>query len=57
MVRELAEQEHRKVKEPMISLACHRAMMDAVMHYVPHYQRENARAAATAVGVGYEPKR
>jgi len=41
-------------REPKIALACHRAMMDAVMDYVPIARRGNARAAATAIGVGYD---
>ena len=43
-------------RESAISLAAHRAMVDAVMAYVPMAQRENARAAATAIGIGYDPK-
>jgi hypothetical protein len=44
------------MKQATIPLAAHIAMMDAVLEYVSPYQRENARAAATAVGIGYEQK-
>jgi hypothetical protein len=44
------------MKQATIPLAAHIAMLDAVLAYVSPYQRDNARAAATAVGIGYEPK-
>ena len=45
------------MKESTILLAAHRAMLDAVIDtFVPWGQRENARATATAIGVGYEPR-
>lgn len=36
-----------------ISLAAYRAMVQTLLSYVPVAQRENARAAALAVGIGY----
>lgn len=45
------------MNEPTIPLACFRAMVEAIVAYVPVYQRENARAAAVAVGIGFEPRR
>lgn len=44
------------MKQATIPLATHIAMMETVLEYVLPYQRENARAAAMAVGIGYEPK-
>jgi hypothetical protein len=44
-------------RESTILLAAHRAMLDAVIEgYVPRGYREAARAAALAVGIGYEPR-
>jgi hypothetical protein len=42
--------------DPQISLATVRDMIEVIMQYVPIASRANARAAAIAVGVGYEPK-
>lgn len=39
--------------EPSIPLVAVRAMLDAMEAYVPQGQRDNARAAALAVGIGY----
>jgi hypothetical protein len=39
--------------ETMIPIAAARAAIDAMEAYVPYAQRENARAAALAVSIGY----
>ncbi len=46
----------------MISLACVRDMLEVVLAYVPAAQRETARAAGLAIGIGHaidadKPKR
>jgi hypothetical protein len=41
------------LKPATISLAAVRAMLDAMEAYVPYAQRENARAHALAVSIGY----
>ena len=41
------------VKDGSVSFPAFRAMVETLIEYVPRGQRENARAAAVAVGMGY----
>jgi hypothetical protein len=40
-------------KEATISFAAFCAMVETLLEYVPRGQRDNARGAATAIGMGY----
>lgn len=40
-------------RPPVITLACVRDMLAVMESYVPMAQRDNARAAALAVGIGH----
>jgi hypothetical protein len=43
----------RRASNLQISLACVRDMLEVVLAYVPAAQRETARAASLAIGIGY----
>jgi hypothetical protein len=52
----------RRASNLQISLACVRDMLEVVLAYVPAAQRETARAAGLAIGIGHaidadKPKR
>jgi len=49
-MRQMSE---RRASNLQISLACVRDMLEVVLAYVPAAQRETARAASLAIGIGY----
>lgn len=46
--------ETTRPKAPTITLAAYRDMIEVVLSYVPVTQRDTARSAALAIGIGHQ---